>query len=64
MEWIYTKDKLPNETEQVLVLRGSKIILMMYNHRIGIFEVEGGSMYFSAKNIDAWMPIPKPPVIN
>ena len=62
MEWIYTKDKLPNEIQQVLVLRGSKIILMTYNPHIGIFE--GGALCFSAKEIDAWMSIPKPPVVH
>lgn len=62
MEWIYTKDKLPNSNNKVLVC----IKRYSYVHVTTSWYDDVMKFWVGIGDEEpyAWMPIPKPPVTN
>lgn len=64
MEWIMTKDKLPNNMERIL------FVVDVYQIRSGVFlekdffnrdDIFCGDGFFKKESVSHWMPLPEPP---
>lgn len=68
MKWIFPQNQLPKHLEWVLVFDEEKMLfdvnmmVMRYNSETQDFT--GGNQLRHANEIVAWMPLPKPPLVN
>lgn len=67
-DWIFCKDRLPDETGTYLVYRlvhGSLIhSILFYLLDSGTFKGKGGWSCQHPKDVIAWMPLPKAPKLE
>lgn len=62
MEWVSTKNRLPEEAMPVLVYIADResVMLTYFNGDFALVRV-GYETGFSAHGVTHWMPLPKPP---
>lgn len=62
MNWISVKDRLPNQSERVLIAHKQGVTLAWHNG--GYWTKGAATKHRIIKTVTHWMPLPEPPEVE